>query len=223
VVEKHAKLVAGASLRCGRETQKATGFSALQRGRETSRIGGWASLRRGRKTQKATGFPALQHGRETQRANGHPELRRAVEIRSRTILDEADRKYGFQRATGALPTLIELRCGHDDCQQPLPPDLDPRYTPTGEYFAKFIYNHQKKIAHSGCSHRPAVAIPQDASIKYVYREYLMRSQRKKKRASSNGIGRRRIHSRKVRVLEYAIKQYRASRDAGMSVLDLISC
>jgi hypothetical protein len=88
-----------------------TGFSALQRGRETNRIGGWASLRRGLKTQKATGFPALQRGRDTQRANGRPGLRRAVEIRSRTVLDEADRKYGFQRATGALPTLIELRCG----------------------------------------------------------------------------------------------------------------
>jgi hypothetical protein len=118
VVEKHAELVAGHRSVVDVRPQKATGFSALQRGRETSRIGGWASLRRGRKTQKATGFPALQRGRETQRANGHSELRRAVEIRSRTILDEADRKYGFQRACSALPTLMELRCGHDDCQQP---------------------------------------------------------------------------------------------------------
>ena len=216
---RETRRIGWASLRRGRETQKATGFSALQRGRETSRIGGWASLRRGRKTQKATGFPALQRGRETQRANGRPGLRRAVGIRLRTILDEADKKYGFQRACSALPTLTELRCGHDDCQQPLPPDLDPRYTPTGEYLAKFICNHRKKIAHSGCSHRSAVAIPQDASIKYVWREYLPKEE---EMASSNGIGRR-IHSRKVLVLEYAIKQYRASRDAGMSVLDLISC
>jgi hypothetical protein len=34
-----------------------------------------------------------------------PELQRAVEIRSRTILDEADRKYGCRCACSALPTL----------------------------------------------------------------------------------------------------------------------
>lgn len=157
------------NLRRGIKARRAAGYPSLERGLETNRMSNWECLRRGHETQRAAGFPTLQRGRETLRAAGFPTLKRANEKGSRILLDATDKEYGFQCVLGALPTSIEPRCGHDDCQQSLPPDLDPRYTSTGEYLAKVICKCWKNghIAHSGCSHRSGLATPQDASTEYA--------------------------------------------------------
>jgi hypothetical protein len=144
----------------------------------------WECLRCGHETQRAAGFPPLQRGRETLRAAGFTTLKRANEKDSRILLDATDKEYGFQCASGALPTSIELRCGRDDCQQSLPPDPDPRYTSTGEYLAKVICKCWKNghIAHSGCSHRSGLSTPQDALTEYVSRRGVVKKIKRRREA-----------------------------------------
>jgi hypothetical protein len=135
---------------------------------------GWPHLQGINEARRAAGWPALRRGREKQRAAGIDTMRRAFKASAKKRLDDCNRRHGFQRATGTMRTSIELRCGHDDCQEPLPPDLGPRYTSKGEYLAKIIPGKGGKKAHPGCTHTQTLAIPQNDSIDHVDRRKLTR-------------------------------------------------
>jgi len=161
------------SLARGRETMKAAGWPHLRRINEARRAAGDPNLQRRLEIDRAAGWPALRRGRETQRIAGIDPMRRAIKASAKKRLDDGDRRYGFQRATGTMRTSIELQCGHDDRQEPLPPDLDPRYTSKGEYLAKIMQGKGGKKAHPGCTHTRTLAIPQNDSIDHVDRRKLM--------------------------------------------------